>query len=117
MEENFLFRSSLKRVKEVINLNRVFNYLGDDVYDETLSEIILPEFSRNTVTEKLLVSREKVSHYEIRFKRVFVAQVFPTRCKNTYLQNLDWNWKNYNLILLSNFESSSTIYSTMKKKK
>ena len=89
MEENFLFRSSLKRVKEVINLNRVFNYLGDDVYDETLSEIILPEFSRNTVTEKLLVSREKVSHYEIRFKRVFVAQVFPTRCKNTYLQNLD----------------------------
>lgn len=68
-----------KRVKEVINLNRIFNYLGDDVYDETLSEIILAEFSRNTVTtEKLVCSREKVSHFEIRF--VFVAEVSPIRC-------------------------------------
>lgn len=70
-----------KRVKEVINLNRIFNYLGDDVYDETLSEIILAEFSRNTVTtEKLVCSREKVSHFEIRSQRVFVAEGSPIRC-------------------------------------
>lgn len=68
-----------KRVKEVINLNRIFNYLGDDVYDETLSEIILAEFSRkNTVTtEKLVCSREKVSHFEIRFATRVCRRSFP----------------------------------------
>lgn len=82
-----------KRVKEVINLNRIFNYLGDDVYDETLSEIILAEFSRNTVTtEKLICSREKVSHFEIRF--VFVAEVSPIRCIS--LAKFRSNWKNCN---------------------
>lgn len=70
-----------KRVKKVINLNRISNYLDDDVYDETLSEIILPEFSRNTVTEKLVI-REKVSHFETRdsFETRVCRQVFPIRC-------------------------------------
>lgn len=83
-----------KRVKEVINLNRIFNYLGDDVYDETLSEIILAEFSRNTVTtEKLICSREKVSHFEIRFATRVCRRRFPDSlhiaCKIS-------NWKNCN---------------------